>query len=235
MAYTVEGIMSQIHLAFGQGTGAVRVSQDACRALHDRYLPRIDAEVLARWETEAVQVLERIRAIGRLAVNRISSEGRIEVAAADLTEAARRVELTSDTVLCPPDPYAVSHSEERGANTVEGILAQVFVALGQGTGPVRVAHDACGLLRERYAPRIDDLLVHAWDNEAVQVLERMRAIGRCAALRANEAGNTRITRPALLEAMQRVESISATSWCPPAEDAPEGVARPPMLQETLAR
>src|SRR4051812_28224672 len=63
MAYTTEGVLSQVYLAFGQGTGAVRVSQDACQALHDRYLPRIDAALVARWETEAVQVLERIRAI----------------------------------------------------------------------------------------------------------------------------------------------------------------------------
>lgn len=234
MSYTSEGILSQTCLAFGQGTGAVRVSQDACRALRDRYSPRIDADLIASWEHEAVQVLERIRSIGRTAAGRIAAEGRIEITAADFTASARRVEINSDTERCPPDPQAVSHSEESVSTTAESILDQVFVALGQGTGPVRVAHNACRAVRERYEPRIDDLLLHAWDNEAPQVLERIRAIGRCAATRAHEAGSTRITRPMILEAMQRVEIASGTAWCPsyPPTD-PE--TRPPMLEAALAR
>jgi hypothetical protein len=234
MGYTAEGIMSQVHLAFGQGTGTVRVSLDACRALADRYAPRIDSNVVGRWETEAVQVLERIRAIGRLAADRTALEGRIEISAADVTEAARRVEMSSMTPQCPPDPLAVTHAEASLPCTPEGILALLFVAMGQGTGPVRVAQDACLAMRERYAPRIDGSVLRSWDYEAVQVLERLRAIGRCAALRASELGSTRILRPILVEAMQRVESVSRTSLCPPAQTTTASVAEPSRLQEVTA-
>lgn len=234
MPYTAEGIMSQVYLAFGQGTGTVRVSLDACRALQDRYAPRIDDGVVGRWETEAVQVLERIRAIGRLAADRTALEGRIEVAAADVTEASRRVEVSSMTPLCPPDPLAVTHAEASVSATPDGILAQLFVALGQGTGPVRVAHDACQAMQERYAPVIDDLILHAWDREAVQVLERIRAIGRCAALRASEAGSTRILRPMIAEAMQRVETLSQTLLCPPRQATSKPGVEARLVQEVAA-
>ncbi len=232
MPYTTKGILSQVYLAFGQGTGAVRVSLDACRSLRDRYSPQIDADLIACWEKEAVQVLERIRAIGRLAAARTASEGKIEVTAAEVTASAQRVEINSDTERCPPDPQAAGPSADRGAKTPEDVLSLLLIALGQGTGPVRVAQAGCRALRERYGPRIDDLVLHAWDNEAVQVLERLRAIGRCAALRASETGSTVITRPMLAEAMQRVEAESGTAWCP--SNPPESPIPPPMAREVLA-
>ena len=61
--------------------------------------------------------------------------------------------------------------------TREGILTQVFVALGQGTGAMRISQSACRALAERYAPRIDDALCNEWESSAVQALERLRAIG----------------------------------------------------------
>src|ERR1700709_1888997 len=64
--YTKEGIMAQVCVAFGQGTGEIRVSQEACVALYDRYVALITDEVLEEWGREAVQALERIRVLGRM-------------------------------------------------------------------------------------------------------------------------------------------------------------------------
>lgn len=102
MDYTRDGIMAQMFVAFGQGTGAVRVSQDVCTALRDRYYGHIDDAVVRDWETLAVQVLERIRALGRLMAINAGAAGKTHLAGADVESAARRVEAQSFTPLCPP-------------------------------------------------------------------------------------------------------------------------------------
>ena len=102
MDYTRDGIMAQIYVAFGQGTGTVRVSQDVCAALRDRYYGSIDDAVLKDWETLALQVLERFRALGRLMALGAGMSGRTNIAGKDVETAARMVELESNTPLCPP-------------------------------------------------------------------------------------------------------------------------------------
>lgn len=163
MPYTREGLLAQAFVALGQGTGPMRISHSACRAFGERYAPRID-DAMAGWETKAVQVLERMRAIGRTAAAQAAVAGENVLSAGRLTDAARRVESLSMTELCPPDPYALSPSADVLAKgyTREGILAQVFTAFGQGTGAIRVAHDACLALRERYEPFIDADLLDTW-------------------------------------------------------------------------
>ncbi len=215
MSYTREGILAQVFVALGQGTGALRISHSACLALAERYAPRLDDAVLAGWETKAVQVLERLRAIGRTAAAQASVAGENVLSAGRLTDAARRVESLSMTELCPPDPYALSPSAGVLAKgyTREGILAQVYTAFGQGTGPIRVAHDACLALRDRYEPFIDADLLDTWDREGVQVLERIRAIGRAAATRTSLLGGITISRAETLSAMKSVEILSGTSIC----------------------
>jgi hypothetical protein len=105
MAYTQEGIMAQIMVAFGQGTGEIRVSQDAAMQLRTIYFAAITAEVVASlWATEAVQVLERIRAIGRLAAQTATAAGATAISVDDVMSSAAAVQATSDTVLCPPLP-----------------------------------------------------------------------------------------------------------------------------------
>ena len=99
---------------------------------------------------------------------------------------------------------------------VNQILDQILVAFGQGTGAVRVARDAAAALRDRYEPYVDDRIVRDWDEVAVQVLERIRTMGRFAALRAAEGASTVITRPMVAEAIERVEKVSMTDLCPPA-------------------
>jgi len=100
MPYTREGIMSQGGGAFGQGTGEVRVAQDACTALYDRYSRMITDEVLANWGEQAVQVLERIRVLGRMVAAQTSLAGKSVISADQVTTAAAQVEFNSDTYIC---------------------------------------------------------------------------------------------------------------------------------------
>jgi hypothetical protein len=104
-AYTQEGIMFQILVAFGQGTGATRVSQDAAVALRDLYFNAITNEIVTtRWGAEGGQALERVRALGRLAAFKALQRGDSKIVADDVTSSAPTVHTTSDTEFCPPRP-----------------------------------------------------------------------------------------------------------------------------------
>jgi hypothetical protein len=119
MTYDREEIMAQIYVAFGQGTGILRVSRGACAALAARYGTRIDEDIAALWESVAVQVLERMRAIGRAAAAEASLAGRTAISGDVVRKAAARVETLSATPLCPPDGEA---------ETVRGREAQTGAA-----------------------------------------------------------------------------------------------------------
>jgi histone H3/H4 len=109
MAYTQEGIMAQIWIAFGQGAGAIRVSQEAALELQRWYYDAITTEVVEkRWKTDAVQVLDRIRAIGRLAALKAAHAGSTVIKPQDVYESASTVQDTSLTPLCPPEPPPLS-------------------------------------------------------------------------------------------------------------------------------
>jgi hypothetical protein len=105
MAYTQEGIMAQVWIAFGQGAGAIRVSHDAAMELRRWYYDAITPEVVnEKWQTDAVQALDRIRAIGRLAALKAAGEGSTVIKPADIHASAVKVQAASCTPLCPPDP-----------------------------------------------------------------------------------------------------------------------------------
>ena len=104
MPYTKDGIMAQIWIAFGQGTGAVRVSQDAAMELHRWYYDAITDEIVEGWGTTALQLLDRIRAIGSLSALTAIQQGSPTVGATMVYDAALQVQLQSDTPLCPPPP-----------------------------------------------------------------------------------------------------------------------------------
>lgn len=105
MAYTRDGIMAQIWVAFGQGTGLVRVSQDAAMELHRWYYNAIsDAMVDELWDKESGAILERIRAIGRLAAANLTALGGTVISPLEVHAAATTVQLTSDTTYCPTPP-----------------------------------------------------------------------------------------------------------------------------------
>lgn len=99
--YTQEGVMAQIWVAFGQGTGATRTSQKAVLALHTRYFAEIPKR-LPEWETNATQVLERIRTIGRVAVLNATQRADTAISEDDVNAAILAVENESDTSWCPP-------------------------------------------------------------------------------------------------------------------------------------
>lgn len=101
--YTQEGIMSQIFVAFGQGTGMLRVSHDAVAVLRTLYFDAITPDIVStQWATEAVQVLERIRALGRLAALKPVLRGDTTVSVEDVLSSAPTVHAQSDTAFCPP-------------------------------------------------------------------------------------------------------------------------------------
>ena len=105
MAYTQEGIMAQIWIAFGQGTGAIRVSQEAALELHRWYYDAITPEILnERWQTDAVQALDRVRAMGRLAAMKAAGAGSTVIKPQDVYESVSTVQDVSLTPLCPPEP-----------------------------------------------------------------------------------------------------------------------------------
>jgi len=103
--YTQEGIMAQIWVAFGQGTGMTRTSQKAVMVLHERYFGHIDKSgVFPVWGQQAVQVLERIRTIGKFAALQALQRGDTTISEGDVNAAIEAVELDSDTDYCPPRP-----------------------------------------------------------------------------------------------------------------------------------
>jgi hypothetical protein len=105
MAHTQNGIMAQIWVAFGQGTGAIRVSQDAAMELHRWYFDAITPQIVAEsWDTAAVQVLDRIRIIGSLAALKAVSAGATAISPQNVYESAATVQQSSGTPLCPPEP-----------------------------------------------------------------------------------------------------------------------------------
>jgi hypothetical protein len=107
MAYTKDGIMAQLWVVFGQGTGAIRVSQDAVLELRRWYYDAITEDVVANWGSWCLQVLDRIRAIGSLAALKAIQQGSPTVSAMMVYEAALTVQERSDTPICPPVPPAL--------------------------------------------------------------------------------------------------------------------------------
>ena len=99
--YSEQDVLNQTLVAFGQGTGCVRVSSGACRELVGLMTPIVEArDLTAKWEDIAVQMLERIRTIGRVAVNLMLDEGRVYIEEKDVAVAFRRVQLGSKTGDC---------------------------------------------------------------------------------------------------------------------------------------
>jgi hypothetical protein len=231
-------VLNQMFVAFGQGTGPFRVSQAVCREMRRRYTPILTEALLSVWETEATQVLERVRATGRTAAAEAALAGRTTISTADFRIAALRAEVESDTVYCPAgpgDPGYPVQEQQPAAYTVEGILDQILVAFGQGTGFLRVARSAAAALRDRYEPFTDERVLALWGEEAVNVLERIRTLGRLAALRTTEAASTVITRPLVIAAAENVESVSQTPLCPPAALSLQDAALDGALETVVAR
>lgn len=143
MAYTQEGIMAQIWIAFGQGAGAIRVSHDAALELYQWYYDKITPYIVhERWQTDAVQALDRIRAIGRHAAFLAARDGSTVIKPEYVYEAASKVQGLSLTPLCPPVPPPIAEREHTHAEAVAADAAGAPFGGGQAdAGARRVLRD----------------------------------------------------------------------------------------------
>jgi hypothetical protein len=96
-----EDILAQMHVAFGQGAGALGVMTEATAALQERYRVIVGADLVGRWEEAGGQLLERVRAVGRLAAHRASEAGHDRISRAVFLGATLTVEAASDCPHCP--------------------------------------------------------------------------------------------------------------------------------------
>ncbi len=98
----IEDILGQFYIAFGQGLGSLRVSRRTAAALRERYLMVINSVILEEWDSIGSEVLERVRAVGRMAAIRAATVGRTYVVPEDFIESSRAVERESETPVCLP-------------------------------------------------------------------------------------------------------------------------------------
>jgi hypothetical protein len=99
----------------------------------------------------------------------------------------------------------------------EAVMAQIYVAFGQGTGEIRVAREACLAIRAQVVSQLDTMMVN-WDSEAVQILERVRVVGRAARQRAVTRYDTVVLAEDVNFVAPQVRSVSATPFCPPSSE-----------------
>ena len=99
--YTPEDVVQQSLVAFGQGTNYLRVNAEAAQYVVDLMQATIERfRIQESWETEAVQVLERLRAIGRLAASYATQNGSTVITGEEVSRAAILVQRTSKTMIC---------------------------------------------------------------------------------------------------------------------------------------
>jgi len=102
---------------------------------------------------------------------------------------------------------------DKGMDLREVAMAQIYVAFGQGTGEIRVSREACAALGAQVKAQLD-IMIKGWDTDAVQILERIRAIGRGARQLAVSRYDTVISGKDVETAAPRVKEVSATPFCP---------------------
>jgi acyl-coenzyme A synthetase/AMP-(fatty) acid ligase len=100
--------------------------------------------------------------------------------------------------------------------TQDGIMAQIYVAFGQGAGVFQVSQDAALELHRWYYDAITpDIVNTVWATESGPILIRIRAIGSLAALTSVLGGLTTITARIVYDAATTVQLTSDTNFCPP--------------------
>ena len=102
--------------------------------------------------------------------------------------------------------------DSRTYSEVEQIMGQFFVAFGQGTGCVRGAPHTIAAIRHHYVGMIEQYSA-SWEEDAVQVLERVRTVGRLAALNSLQHGSSTIGPEDFEAATGKVQHQSRTRWC----------------------
>lgn len=96
-SWTTFRILTQIFVAFGQGSGHVMVSDEAISAAVADYVPRI--EQAGGWMGKAPNVLGTARFMGQAAAQRAIRGGRTIINAEDYQAARARVHEMSDEAL----------------------------------------------------------------------------------------------------------------------------------------
>lgn len=105
-------------------------------------------------------------------------------------------------------------AEEYPAGEEELILGQMLVAFGAGVGFMRVHQDTVAAFRRTHLGIVRNIVSHhAWDADAVDVLEKVRAVGRLAASLAVERGDVGVTEGDLNDAFASVTRFAPTRWC----------------------
>jgi hypothetical protein len=216
-----ETILAQVYQAFGQGTGFVRVSRKAVAALGRRYRVLITDAVSRDWDHQGAQVLERIRAIGRMAAQLTISRGATAIGPEECVQAAVAVEKASATPICPQHPETWQGGDTVG-DPRDAVLGQLHVAFGQGCGALHAHPEAVRALGERYRAMLTEELMGRWDDVAAQLLERVRAVGRLAQHRASLAGEALVGTQVFAESTLLVEQVSGSPWCPSGRRQQEG-------------
>lgn len=105
--YTLADVINQSMVAFGQGTDYLRVNHRACRRLAALMTDTNNRHRLNEvWQDQAVQILERVRMIGRVAAAFATEEARTFINEDDVQRATLKVSLASKSGTCP-DPGSV--------------------------------------------------------------------------------------------------------------------------------
>ena len=99
--YTIADVINQSMVAFGQGTDYLRVNHRACRRLAAFMTETNDRHRLTEvWQDQAVQILERVRMIGRVAAAFATEEARTFINEDDVQRAIVKVGLASKSEFC---------------------------------------------------------------------------------------------------------------------------------------
>ena len=107
--------------------------------------------------------------------------------------------------------------------TQQDVIHQCLVAFGQGTNFMRVSSRACReFVRLMQISESQHAMHRTWGTDAVQLLERVRAIGRLAAALAVDQGTTVIEAEVVQRGFRKVRLVSKTGWCGNGEGEGEG-------------
>lgn len=110
-------ILYQMFIAFGQGLGCIRVSRSTCAKIHDRFLGFLQQDHCKEriggkedvWgkADHGAQVLERVRAAGRLAAQQAIGRGHTKISDSDFETAVKLVQSPQDCDWCQPKPITM--------------------------------------------------------------------------------------------------------------------------------
>jgi hypothetical protein len=94
---TLETVLAQFYVAFGQGAGSLFVDPDAIVAGRTEFEANIWPKIRS-WEAAALPALEYIRSVGRISAHLAIGEGRNVISAGHFRDALRMFAETA----CPP-------------------------------------------------------------------------------------------------------------------------------------